>query len=320
MEKKTSKRIKIMFITTLLTLNEVKMKSLTELFCSIDDFWKMYSQEWQKHLLSFNKSNRGPISKLSISEMMTIVILFHQSDYRTFKNFYQFVQTYLRKEFPNLVSYSHFVTLQKGLFVPLFAYLTMHKGHVTGISFVDSTSLAVCSVKRISRNKVFKGIAKRGKTTSGWFYGFKLHLVINERGELLAFLVTPGNVSDISQLESMSKDIFGKIFGDKGYISSAVAQTLLNHNLELITPIRSNMKNKPIPLTDKALLRKRALIETVNDQLKNISQIEHTRHRSVANFLINILAGLAAYVHQEKKPSLKFGQKDLENELALLAA
>lgn len=280
------------------------MNDLTSLFCSVDDFWKLFEQEWNKHLIDSVRPKKGPDPELSISEMMTIVILFHQSNYRTFKHFYSFVCQHLKQEFPKLISYSRFVHLTKNLFVPLFAYLLYRKGAVTGIAFIDSTSIAVCRNKRITRNRVFKGLARRGKTTSGWFYGFKLHLIINDRGEILSFLLTTGNVADVAVLEKLSKGIVGKLFGDMGYISSKVARKLLEQGLQLFTNLRSNMKQKFIPLRDKLLLRKRFIIETINDQLKNISQIEHTRHRGIGNFLVNLLGGIAAYTHQSKKPSL----------------
>ena len=175
---------------------------LIRLYCSIDDFWKSFKKEWDRHLIDNAKTKRGPEPELSIPEMMTIVILFHQSNYRTFKYFYDYACKYLRKEFPKLISYSRFVYLMKNLFVPLFAYLLERRGEITGIAFIDSTSLDVCHNKRIKRNKVFKGLAKRGKTTSGWFYGFKLHLIINEKGEILAFQLTPGNVADVSVAET----------------------------------------------------------------------------------------------------------------------
>lgn len=283
---------------------------VTELFCSIDDFCKVFIQEWNKHLLEAGKPKRGPDPELTMPEMITIVILFHQSGYRTFKQFYQYVSNHLKKEFPRLISYSRFVYLMKTIFVPLFAYLLHLRGEITGIAFIDSTSIRVCHNKRISRNKVFQGVAKRGKTTSGWFHGFKLHLIINDKGEILAFQLTPGNISDVAMIDTLSKGIFGKLFGDKGYISAEIGKTLLQRGLELFTGIRANMKQKLIALADKILLRKRSLIETVNDQLKNISQIEHTRHRSPANFLINLLGGLAAYCHQPKKPSLYVDKAD----------
>jgi hypothetical protein len=281
------------------------MTDLTALYCHVDDFWKIFRCEWEQHLIDSKKAKRGPEPELSISEMMTVVILFHQSNFRTFKHFYKHICDHFRSYFPKLVSYERFVQTMKSLFIPLFAYLLYLKGAITGIAFIDSTSLAVCHNKRIRRNKVFKNLAKRGKTTSGWFYGFKLHLIINDRGEILAFQLTPGNVSDVSMVEILSKEIIGKLFGDKGYISAEIGRRLFERGLQLFTTIKSNMKQKLLSLTDKVLLRKRAIIETVNDQLKNISQIEHSRHRSPQNFLINLLSGLAAYSLQPKKPSLK---------------
>lgn len=139
----------------------------------------------------------------------------------------------------------------------------------------------------------------------GWFYGFKLHLIVNELGELLAVHLTPGNVDDRRPLEGMSRDLFGKLFGDKGYLSQALFETLYEHGLELIMSLRKNMKSQLMLLSDRLMLRKRFIIETITDQLKNISQIEHTRHRSPANFAVNLLAGLIAYTHQPKKPSLQ---------------
>lgn len=281
------------------------MLELTTLFCLIDDFCQKFEPHWKKKLIA-NKSNRGPNCSMSLSEIITIVVFFHQSNFRTFKHFYFHLKNNFSKEFPNLLSYTRFVDIKKRAFVPLFAYLLSRQGKITGISFIDATSIAVCKNKRIARNKVFKGLAKRGKTTTGWFYGFKLHLIVNDKGEILSFLLTPGNVSDLVPVETLSKNIFGKIYGDKGYISDALFKRLYKKGLKLFTTLRSNMKNKFLSFVDKILLRKRSIIETINDQLKNISQIEHSRHRSIVNFFINLLAGLVAYTHQDKKPSIKF--------------
>ena len=163
---------------------------------------------------------------------------------------------------------------------------------------------------------MFQGAARLGKTTIGWFFGFKLHLIINECGELLAVRLTPGNVDDRQPVPDLTQELVGKLFGDKGYISAELFRQLWDRGLQLVTHVRSNMKNALMPLFDKILLRKRSLIETVNDQLKNISQIEHTRHRSRENFMVNLVAGLIAYTHQTKKPSLSLAPK----ERALLAS
>lgn len=279
--------------------------SLVELFADVDDFCQFFEPRWERFQLTNGLRQRKRKANLSLSEIMTIMIYFHQSGYRFFKAYYQkHVQEHLREEFPGLVSYSRFVTLMGRAFVPLVFYLLSHRGKCTGISFVDSTPLKVCHNKRIKRNKVFAGVAARGKTTMGWFYGFKLHLVINEHGEILSFQLTPGNVDDRKPLPVLFEGLFGKIFADKGYISKDLFAEFLQENIQLITGIRKNMNNRLMDLEDKILLRKRSIIETINDQLKNISQIEHSRHRCFTNFLINLLAGLIAYARQPKKPSL----------------
>jgi len=286
------------------------MLDITKLFCHVDDFWKTFKIQWEKNQISY-RSSRGPNSYLSKSEIMTIMILFHRSNFRTFKYFYFYLISNYIKEFPKLPSYPRFVAIQKSAFVPLFAYLHHCKGKVTGVSFIDSTALKVCHIKRSYSNKVFKKLASKGKSTTGWFFGFKLHLIVNEHGEIISFQITKGNISDIATVKILTKNLWGKLFGDRGYISSKLFEELLAENIQLITKIKNNMKNKLMDIKDKILLRKRAIIETINDQLKNISQIEHTRHRSPANFLINLLSGLIAYSHQKKKPSLKLPKTSL---------
>ena len=279
--------------------------SLVELFADVDDFCQVFEPRWKSFQLSNGLRQRNRSTQLSLSEIMTILIHFHQSGYRFFKTYYQnYVQQYLCEEFPCLVSYPRFVTLMYRAFVPLTFYLLSKRGACTGISFVDSTPLKVCHNKRIERNKVFAGVAARGKTTMGWFYGFKLHLVVNEYGEILSFQLTPGNVDDRKPVPFLLSNLFGKVFADKGYISKDLFATLLEENIELITGLRKNMKNRLMDLQDKLLLRKRSIIETINDQLKNISQIEHSRHRSFTNFLTNLIAGLIAYALKPTKPAL----------------
>jgi hypothetical protein len=151
---------------------------------------------------------------------------------------------------------------------------------------------------------VFEASAPGGKTPLGWFYGFKLHLIINDEGELWAFKLTAGNVDDRAPVPELTRHLFGKLFGDKGYRSQKLFDELYDCGVELITRLRKHMKNRLMRLVDKLLLRKRVLIEPVNDPLKNLSPIEHTRHRSPAHFLVNLIAGLIAYTYQPKKPSL----------------
>lgn len=281
---------------------------LLAIFCAIDDFCKAFSRFWRKFLLTSGAARRIKPSSLCLSEVMTIMVYFHISRYRTFKDFYiKHVCQHLRSEFPGLVSYSRFVELMRCAVVPLMTFLKRHRLKKSdGIAFVDSTSLKVCHNRRIHSHKVFDGIAERGKTSMGWFYGFKLHLIVNHRGDLVSVMLTPGNVDDrnLSVMRSLTRDVFGKLFGDRGYISGKLFKVLLDHGLQLITRIKKNMVNKLMPVLDKLLLKKRAVVESINDQLKNLCQIEHTRHRSPTNFLGNLFAGLIAYTFSPQKPSI----------------
>ncbi len=285
----------------------------------VDDFWQNFSDPYQQRLIADGHRHRRRAAQLSVSEMMTILIAFQTSGFRTFKHFYQHLRHQHRHDFPDLVSYNRFIQWMPRVTTPLLAYLMSRcRGPVTGISFIDSTALKVCGNKRITRHRVFRGLAAIGKTTMGWFYGFKLHLVINERGEALAFTLTPGNVDDRQPVERLSRNLWGKLFGDKGYISRKLFEQLYERGLKLITGIRDNMTNRLMEFSEKILLRKRSLIETVNDQLKNVCQIEHSRHRSPANFLVHLLAGLIAYAKQPKKPSLRL-HPDADSPQRLLA-
>ena len=285
---------------------------IVTVFCEIDDFCLAFEPMFKQKLIADKVRQRNRLMKMQLSEVMTITVYFHSSGYRNFKTYYlEYVQKNLNKEFPNLVSYNRFVELMSEVAVPLAVYLETRKGEGTGISFVDSTSIAVCHNRRIHSNRVFKGFAKRGKTSVGWFYGFKLHVVINHLGELLGMRLTPGNVDDRKPVPSLVKNLWGSLYGDKGYLSKQLTEVLDGQGLHLITKVRKNMKEKLLPIFDKLMLRKRAVIESVFDQLKNISQIEHSRHRSAANFLVNVLAGLTAYTFREKKPSLNIEIKEL---------
>jgi hypothetical protein len=278
--------------------------SLLELFCDVDDFLLRIEPHWRANQVQVGKQ-RERKGQLCPSEVITILISFHQSHYRTFKAYYtEYVQVHLVSEFPHVVSYPRFVTLIPRMMMPMLAYLQNRYGVCTGISFIDSTSLEVCDPKRISQHRVFAADAKRGKTSMGWFFGFKLHIAVNDQGELLACCLTPGNVDDRKPVASMVKHVRGKLFGDRGYISAPLTELLFEQGLQLITRLRKNMKNHLMHLSDKLLLRKRAIIESIIDQLKNISQIEHSRHRSPINFVVHLIAGLIAYSHQEKKPGL----------------
>ena len=215
----------------------------------------------------------------------------------------------MQDEFPKTVSYNRFTERMQENVMPMVLFLkTGCLGHCTGISLIDSTPIRVCHNKRNNRNKVFKGMATTSKSTMGWFHGFKRPLVINEKGEILIFCITQANVDDRNPLNDKRfiRKLYGKRYADKGYIDKKLVKGLFTDGIHLVTQIKNNMNNSLMTIADKVLLRKRAIIETVNDQLKNSCQIEHSRHRNFGNFLTNLISELIAYSSLTKKPSIKY--------------
>ena len=287
------------------------MNNLIDIFCDVDDFCHKFIPVWEADLIANGTKKRRRQSKMTLSECMTIVIAFHQSNHRDFKNFYiGLVQKYWQHDFPNLLSYTRFLHKMSYLIVPMCAYFQTVKGKPTGIAFVDSTSLKVCHNIRIPRNRVFDGVAKRGRGTMGWFYGFKLHLLINHVGEIISLKITPGNTNDRTPIPELCKNLYGKLYADKGYIGKKLNEKLAEHDVDLVTTVRKNMKAKVMSLFDRAMLSKRYIIETINDQLKNISQIEHSRHRSEAGFMLNVISGIVAYCLKKQKPRIKLSPSE----------
>jgi hypothetical protein len=279
---------------------------IIKIFCQVDDFWKQFQVIREKSLLEESIVKRHRTCRLSMSEVMTILIMFHFSRYRCFKDYYeQLVMKGYKKYFPSLLSYNRFTELMQACALPLAIFMTSQRLSKTqGIAFIDSTKLEVCENPRIAQHLVFADIAQRGKTSMGWFYGLKLHLVINHLGDILFFCITSGNTDDRNPalIDKLTKGLWGKLYGDKGYISEALRVKLREQGIELVTKIKSNMKNKLLPLLDKLMLRKRALIESVYDFLKNTCQIHHTRHRSKNNWFVNLVSGLVAYSFLPKSP------------------
>ena len=295
---------------------------VTELFCIIDEFCKHFDAENAGNLLEDNSGvkRRRRAASLSDSEIMTILLYFHFGTFRNFKHYYLFfIKGTMKSYFPKAVSYNRFVELESRVFFQLMFFLNLGAfGRCTGITFVDSTMIPVCHNLRRYANKVFKGIAQRGKCSMGWFFSFKLHLICNERGELLNFMITPGDVDDRKPLEykAFVEFIYGKLVEDKGYISKNLFQRLFVDGIQLITKLKNNMKGALMSVSDKLLLRKRAIIETVNDELKNIAQVEHSRHRSFDSFIVNTLESLAAYCFFPKKPTIAV-QRIVDRQLTL---
>lgn len=294
---------------------------LDALFCYVDDFCLGFEPEWYKKLIG----KTSPISnEMTLAEILTILIWFQTSGWRCFKNFYLYLQQHHKREFPKLLSYNRFVEIKHRSIIPLNCLLQYSLGVCTGISFIDATPLKICHNKRIFSNKVFKDIAKRGKSTMGWFFGFKLHITCDTKGVLLSVNITTGNTDDRKSVKGLCKNMFGKVYGDKGYISKKLFDEMLDIGIQIVTQLRDKMKPKILPLDDRLMLKKRSLIESVFHIMKDVLHIDHTRHRSSKNFLVNTLGALVAYCLYPNKPSIRLEKKQMPSfyagENKLLAA
>ena len=285
---------------------------LVEIFYHVDEFCKLI--EIARNAKNITDQERvhqiqSGFRTLSPSEIMTICIFYHYSGYKNFKSYYKnLVEVHMQGDFTKLVSYNRFIELKQSIAMHMTLFLKLCcAASCTGISYIDSFALKVSHNRRIYSHKVFKGMAQRGKTSVDWFYGFKVHIVVNHLGEVVNFAITPGNMADNNSilLEHLMQDLFGKVFGDRGYIiNKELYQKLYDLGVQLITKIRKNMKNILMPMTDKLLLRKRGTIESVIGILKEGFGIEHSRHRSRKNFLCHVLSSMAAYFFRPHKPSI----------------
>ena len=292
-------------------------QDITELFCLIDDFTRYYAEAMKAKQISsglISERYKTRIPGLAPSEIICIISLFQTSPCKNFKYFYNSYAQLYKPEFPGMPCYARFVALMPRV-IHIMAMLTQGLlSKKTNLEhFVDATSLAVCSTKRISSHKVMKGLARIGKTTKGWFYGFKLHIVINTKGEIVSFKLTRGNKADVSVLNELTKDIAGSVFGDKAYISKKHFLSLYKRGLKLVTSIKKGMTNLLMAPHEKLMLRKRSLVETVFDYLKNKFQLEHTKHRSPFNYFIHILSTLLQYQLKHSKPSISLASKLIIN-------
>jgi hypothetical protein len=291
---------------------------LADIFYLVDEFCKEFEKVKSGHIRQQGtcKKSRNRAFRMADSEVITVMIYFHSGQFRNVKHFYiSYIQVHCKEDFPQTVSYNRFVELQQKALFPETVFLKLCcLGRCTGVSFIDSTPLRVCHIKREHSHRTFKGMATKGKTSVERIFGFKLHTVINDRGEIPDFVITQANVDDREPLKNkrFHKTVSGKIFADRGYISKQLFDQLFVNGIHLITKIKKNMKNSLMLLSDKIYLRKRVIIETVNDELKNICQTEHTGHRCFVNFIGNMISALIAYSFLPEKPSLNMEIVDMQ--------
>jgi hypothetical protein len=274
---------------------------LVEQFCVFDDFVSAVHAQIAGRLLSNGESERrrGPPAGLVDSEIMTILIMYHESRFKNFKIFYNvMILKLFRTCFPYAPCYERFLTLTKSVLPLLTLFLAGMQSTKTGVYYVDSTPLPVCHNKRISKHRVFQGLAARGRTSVGWFFGFKAHFIFNDLRQVVAVKITPGNVNDTVPLPELSNNLSGKIFGDKGYVSKKVAKILSERGLFLLTRPKKNMTPLPISIHDEILLKGRSIAETIIGHIKEFSSLRLPKHRSVPNAFTHIIAAIVAYQFQ----------------------
>ena len=270
----------------------------------INESVKNLSAEFAKnlHLPSRNsdgKRYRNRKGMLSESEIMTIWVCYHFGAYRNFKEYYlNWIKVVMRQDFPDAVSYNRFVELMPRVFFKMMLFMKLYAfGKCTGITFVDSTMILVCHNVRRYYNKVFAGLAKDGKGAMDWCHGFNLHLLCNDSGEVITFCLTGANVDDRDSIvwTVFAKVLFGKVFADRGYIKQELFESLFGQGIQLVHGLKAEMKNKLKPMWDKIMLRKRYIIECINELLMNKANLVHSRYRSIHNFIMNLCSALTAY-------------------------
>lgn len=286
---------------------------LIELFIEIDDLLQAYeSYKATQTLGRIRQPTRVPA--LSGSEVCTIWVCYHYSGYKCFEYYYKNkVLKELREYFPNVPTYETFLQYIPKAKGALYLWLlyTCGRSDRTGLYYIDSKRLQVCHLKRQHSNKVFKDIARKGKSSMGWFFGFKLHLVVNQIGQVVAFDLTTGNVADNNQnlLKKLLANLQGYCIGDKGYHTKLFA-FFYENGLHLLTKPKKNMKHRITTEYHNKLIDKRGLIESVFDILTSVCDLEHTRHRNPDNAFAHMIAAVIAYQYLNKKPALFFPSID----------
>lgn len=274
------------------------------LYTFVDDFCIGFEDWYGKQLIGSGCIKRKRRGQFKLSEVLTILVAYPQSGMSCFKYFYEDLSENHRHLFPNLVHYARFVKLIQKAFPALLCLLKSIRGEVTEYMFIDSTPMPVCHNLRERRHKVFNGLAAKGKTSTGWFFGMKLHMIFNTNGDLVRLAITPGNVNDRTPVRSMVKGMMTRLIGDKGYLSQTLFNDLFQNGVTLITKIKRNMKNKLMGMTDKMMLMRRFFIETIFSSLKSLGTLIHSRHRSPVNAFAHIISALIAYQIRPDKPSL----------------
>lgn len=294
-------------------MKAMEMLDPVELYVEIDDFSRKIYSELNQRGIGNGKRFEIYTPGLNLAEILTILILYHFSNHKCFKHYY-LAKVYhnYKKYFPLLPSYNRFVERISEVSFLTALFLQYRLNKFPGNGFIDSTPLAVCTNKRTNSHQVFKCIASIGKSSKGWYYGLKLHVICDFYGNIVKCLVTTASEHDLKIAKELLDGMNGKIFADKGYIGKKEFIELLEQGLILVTSVRKNMKNRLLTLWDRILLKKRSLIESIFNIMKNVFEIEHSRHRSINNASVHILTVLVAYCLKPNKPQVRFTNSELQ--------
>jgi len=274
---------------------------LISIYCFVDDFIKNILLNI-KYALQRPDRNNPPVKKfnLGLAELTSLALFKFFTGHRNWKTFYYFVKTYHQTDFPNLPSYQNFLrAMNKLSFFALFllqAFMSFFR-KITGlkkIKITDSTKLEVCKIKREFSHKVVRGLAAKSKSTMGWFYGFKLHIICNELMQILSFRITAGNIDDRKGLDMIWNNIFGLIIADAGYLGKNWQEKAKNLGKQLFTAVKANMK-KIMTKTQHQLLKLRQRVETIFSVLKLRLGLETSLPRSPLGYFAHYIWCLTAY-------------------------
>jgi hypothetical protein len=277
---------------------------LITLYCIIDDFINTLVKTDDGHkMLSEWKAKRGPQRRLSLSEVLTLNILrfsFHVND---LKAFVRLSNSAYKSYFPQLTNYENFLKATNRsfpFFVLLLKYLLELNRLVSkdGVYFFDSTALSVCYNWNIATHKVTKDFAARGKTSKGWFFGFKLHGACDSKGNLVSLRFSPGNEHDSRHAEYLTEGLGGLFVGDAGYLlKQEVFQRLFEKHKRILAASRKNMK-RLMTQEQGIMLSKRSAIETVWGVLQERYGLVYHLARNMTGLFRHYCCSLVSFLMQ----------------------
>ncbi|PJI36520.1 IS982 family transposase [Acinetobacter pseudolwoffii] len=286
------------------------MFNSTELFCVTDDFFLKFEATYWQFLMQSHRFSRIRAAHLSLSEITFIAIWYKCSHFTNFKAFFTWLKQDKSSLFNSLPCYQRMIHLINTHQLALHAlHVALMKGQRSQYLWIDSTTLPVCKNQRIQRHKSLAEIASRGKSSMGWFYGCKLHIVMNQLGEVVCSALSNGHVADIRMVEHLVEGLEAKLYADRGYISQDLKNRLKEQGIDLITYHRKNMQAIQLSESDEYHLKQRNKIETLFSLLKGQYNLVTNKARSMAGFLSGIYASLCAYqLTHQNKPKIQIMQ------------